>query len=193
MSNNEIEEIRQMVKKYEDSLPQLRILIFGPSQRNTNEYARKCFHKRINIKKSLSNKNCVAIFPEEAFNEAKKQGRNIQNITNFEKYLIEHHCDLAIFLYVPKCPGVDHELSVLSILPECVRKTLLFYAHDSEYNSRWSVNDKIDFIKGGGGRIEPFCQDDIDQCHIRKKVIQEIERVRRFLSMYPYKKHEGVE
>jgi hypothetical protein len=107
--------------------------------------------------------------------------------------LIERHCDLAIFLYVPQCPGVDHELSVFSTLPECIRKILLFYAQDSEYNAAWTVNDRIDFIMGGNGRVEPFCRDDIEKCRIQEKITQQIESVRRFLSMHPYKKYKGVE
>jgi len=192
MSNNEIKEIKRIVKNYKDSLPEIKILIFGPSEQNPDTYASKCFQKRIDIKTSLSGRNCIVILPEEAFNEAKKQG-TIQNITAFEKYLIEQEYDLVMFLYVPNCPGVDHELSLFSALPEdCVRKMLLFYAQDGKFDPEWAIKDKIKFIRGGHGRVEPFCENDIDQCHVREKATEIIEEVRTFLGMHPYKKYEGV-
>lgn len=193
MYDGKIKDSNQIIENYKKSLPQLKVLIFGPSEQNPFDYARKCFNKRVNIKKCLLDKNCIAILPEEEFKEAKKQGKDIQNITAFEKYLIEHECDLAVFLLVPKCPGVDHELSVFSILPECVKKILLFYAKDCDYESNWTLEDKIDFIEGGNGRVESFCQDDIVQCRVQEKILQEIEKVRRVLSMLPHKKYRGVE
>ncbi len=192
MHDNEIEVLKRMVKEYEESLPNLKILIFGPGERNSDEYAQKCFRKRCEIKEILTKKNHFAILPEEAFDEAKRQGKEYSNITSFEKYLIEQQCDLAIFLYIPKCPGVAHELSAFSVIPECVRKIYFFYGKDCEYNSEWTLNDKEDFVIGGNGRVDSFCKNDIEQCELRKKIINIVECVRRFLSMHPYKKYEGV-
>jgi len=192
MYDNEIENLKRMVKGYEDSLPKLQILIFGPSKQNPDKYAQKCFRKRHKIKEILTNKNHITILPEEAFDEARRQGKEYPNITSFEKYLIEQQCDLAVFLYIPNCPGVAHELSAFSIIPDCVRKIYFFYAKDCEYNSKWTLKDNIDFVKGGNGRVDSFCQNDIEQCKLREKIIKIVESVTRFLSMHPYKKYEGV-
>ncbi|MBZ9577999.1 hypothetical protein KJA13_03090 [Patescibacteria group bacterium] len=192
MHDNEIEVLKRMVKGYEESLPKLKILIFGPGERNPNEYAQKCFRKRREIKEILTNKNHFAILPEEAFDEARRQGKEYSNITSFEKYLIEQQCDLAVFLYVPKCPGVAHELDVFSIIPECVRKIYLFYGKDCQYNSEWTLKDKEEFVIGGSGHVDSFCQNDIEKCELGKKIIKIVENVRRFLSMHPYKKYEEV-
>ena len=192
MHDNEIEDLKCMVKGYENSLPKLSILIFGPGERNPDEYGQKCFRKRCEIKEFLKNKNYTAILPEEAFLEAKKQGKEYTNITSFEKYLIEYQCDIAIFLYVPNCPGVAHELSVFSTILECVRKIYFFYAKDCVYNSKWTLSDQIDFINGGNGCVDSFCQNDIEQCELRKKIIKKVESVARFLSMNSYKKYKGM-
>lgn len=192
MHDNEIEDLNRMVKGYENSLPKLSILIFGPGERNPDEYGQKCFRKRCEIKEFLKNKNHTAILPEEAFYEAERQGKDYPNITSFEKYLIEQQCDIAIFLYVPNCPGVSHELSVFSTIPECVRKIYFFYAKDCVYNSIWTLNDQIDFINGGNGRVDSFCQNDIEQCELRNKIIKKVECVARFLSMHSYKKYKGM-
>lgn len=192
MYDNEIESLKRMVKGYEDSLPKLQILIFGPGKQNPDKYAQKCFRKRYKIKEILTNKNHIAILPEEAFGEARRQGKEYPNITSFEKYLIEQQCDLAVFLYVPNCPGLAHELSVFSIIQDCVRKMYFLYAKDCEYNSKWTLKDNIDFVKGGNGRVDSFCQYDIEQCKLREKIIKIVEGITRLLSMHPYKKYEGV-
>lgn len=193
MPNDEIETIKLMLKGYEASLPKLNILIFGPGESNRDEYANKCFRKRCEIKQFLKEKNHIAILPEEAFEEAKRQGKVYPNIIHFEKYLLEQCCDVAIFLYVPKCPGVDHELSTLATIPECTRKILLLHATDCEYDSTWSFNDRIDFIRGGNGRTETFCQEDVDRCHLRERIVRVVESMARFLSLHPYKKYEEVQ
>jgi len=192
MSGNEIEKIRIMVKGYEESLPKLNILIFGPGELNPNEYAKKCFRKRREIKEFLKGKEHSAVLPEEAFEEAKRQGKDYPHIIPFEKYLVEQCCDVAIFLYVPNCPGVNYELSIFSTLPHCTRKIMFLYGNDCEYHPQWVFNDKVDLVKGGNGRVETFCQTDIEECHLREKIIKTIDSISRFLSMHPYKKYEGV-
>ena len=193
MTNSEIETIKGMVKGYEDSLQKikLKILIFGPGKGNPDGYAKACFNKRLQIKQLLTNKDHDAILPEEAFEEAKRQGKEYPNITAFEKHLIEHHCDIALFLYIPNCPGVDHELSVFSVLPDCVQKIYCFHANDCEHHPEWPPKDKIDFICGGKGHLDSFCKNDIDECNVSKKVLEISESVRRFLVFHPYKKYKA--
>lgn len=193
MSNRELEIISDMVKGYEESLQklELKILIFGPGEGNPDEYAQMCFSKRHQIKQLLIDKKHFAILPEEAYEEAKRQGKDYPNITGFEKYLIESRCDIALFLCVPNCPGVDHELSIFSILPDCVQKIFCFYANDCD--NHWSMEDKIDFIRGGNGHLESFSKNDIHECNVSKKILKIAESRRTFLGLYPYIKYKGVE
>ena len=192
MNNSEIETIRSIVRGYEDSIQklELKILIFGPGEGNPDEYAKICYNKRLQIKKLLTDKNHTAVLPEEAYKEAKVQGKDYPNITAFEKYLIEYYCDIALFLYVPNCPGVDHELSVFSVLPECVQKIYCFYANDCEFH--WTIDDKIDFIRGGKGYLNSFCKNDIHICNVSKKILEIAESTKRVLGFYPHKKYKGV-
>jgi len=191
MSNSEIETIRRMVKGYEDSLQKLKLilLIFGPGERSPDEYANICYNKRLQIKKLLTDRNYNAILPEEAYEEAKAQGKDYPNITAFEKYLM-NCCDIALFLYVPNCPGVEHELSVFSVLPGCLEKIYCFYANDCEFH--WTKNDRIDFIRGNRGHLESFCKNDIYECNVSKKVLEIAESMRRCLGFYSHKKYKGV-
>jgi hypothetical protein len=189
MSSNEIEIIKEMVRGYKAQLPRLTILVFGPGEKNPDDYAKKCFKKRQEIRTFLGNKNHNVILPEDAYCEAKRQNVEDLTITSFEKYLIEK-CDLAIFLHVPNCPGVEHELSTFATMPECIRKILLFHANDCKYDSPWVFSDRIKQIKGGNGRIETFCQNEIQQCHLRKRLAVVVESIVSLLSIYPYKKYE---
>jgi len=191
---SEIEDIKKsIVEGYENSLQKLnlKILIFGPGQGNIDEYAKACFKKRLEIKKILIEKNHTPILPEEAFEEAERQGKEYPNITAFERYLIEN-CDISIFLHVPNCPGVDHELSAFSSVPECARKIHYFYANDQDIKLYWPQDDNIDFIRGSGGRSDSFCREDIGKCNISKKILETVDSMRRVLVSYPYKKYKEV-
>lgn len=189
MISNEIEIIRDIVKGYKDQLPRLTILVFGPGEKNPDDYAKKCFKKRYEIKSFLGNKNHNVILPEEAYCEAERQNLEGLTITSFEKYLIER-CNLAIFLHVPNCPGVEHELSTFATMPECIRKILLFHANDCNYDPDWVFRERIVQIKGGNGRVETFSQNEIEQCHLRKRLTDIVESIASLLSLYPYKKYE---
>jgi hypothetical protein len=190
MVNNEIEIIRDIVKGYKEQLPRLYILVFGPGERNPDNYAKKCYKKRYEVKSFLRSKNHNVILPEEAYSEARRQNTESLTITSFEKYLIER-CDLAIFIHVPNCPGVEHELSAFTTMPECIRKILLFYANDCNYNPEWVFNERIAQIKAGNGRVDTFSQNEIEQCHLRKRLALIVESMVSLLSLYPYKKYEG--
>jgi hypothetical protein len=191
MINDEIEIIRDMVKGYRAQLPRLRILVFGPSEKNPDPYAKKCFKKRHEIRSHLEGENHNAILPEEAYNEAKRENVENLTITSLEKYLIEHF-DLAIFLHVPHCPGVEHELSTFATMPECTRKILLFHANDCQYDSGWVNAERISQIKGGNGLVETFSQNDIEQCNLRKRVTEIVQCMVSLYSLYPYKKYEEL-
>jgi hypothetical protein len=80
-------------------------------------------------------------------------------------------------------------LSTLTTMPECIRKILLFHANDCNYNSNWVFNERIQRIKGGNGRVETFSQNEIEQCHLRKKLKEVAESIVSLLSLYPYKKY----
>lgn len=190
MSADEIEFIKEMVRGYKAQLPRLNILVFGPGEKNPDSYAKKCFKKRYEIKSFLGNKNHTAILPEEAYCEAKRQNLEDLTITSFEKYLIEQ-CSLAIIIHVPNCPGVEHELSTFATIPECIRKILLFHANDCNYGSNWVFSERVKRIKGGNGRVETFSQNEIEQCHLRKKIADVVDSMVSLLSLYPYKKYEG--
>lgn len=183
-----------MVKKYENALQKekLKVLIFGPGKGNPDEYAKACYNKRLQIKKLLIENKHNAVLPEEAYEEAKKQGKEFSNITAFEKYSIEHWCDIAVFIYVPNCPGVEHELSAFSGLPECVSKIYCFYANDCKSHSAWTLNDNIGFIRGGKGHLDTFCRDDINKCKVGKKVSEIAEDIRIVSIYYTYVKYKGV-
>jgi hypothetical protein len=189
MISDEIEIIRNLVKGYKDQLPRLTILVFGPGKKNQDSYAKKCFKKRYEIRSFLREQNHKAILPEEAYQEAKRLNHEGLTITSFEKYLIEQ-CDLAIFLHVPNCPGVEHELSTFATMPGCIRKMLLFHANDCNYDPKWVFQERVKQIKGGNGRIETFSENEIEQCHLRKRLIDIIGFIVSLLSLYPYKKYE---
>lgn len=189
MSAHEIEFIRELVRGYKAHLPKLNILVFGPGEKNPDDYAKKCFKKRLEIKSFLVNENHTAILPEEAYCEAKHQNVEDLTITSFEKHLIEQ-CDLAIFLHVPSCPGVEHELSTFASMPECIKKILLFHANDCSYDPTWVFHERIKQIKGGNGRVEAFSQNEIEQCHLRERLKDIVESMVSLLSLYPYKKYE---
>lgn len=192
MSNDEIHEIWEIVEGYQKTLrkTRLRFLIFGPGKDNPDPYAKDCYGKRLQLKEVLKNENHFAILPEEAYNEAKKQGKDVKNITDFERYLIEDHCDIAFFLYLPNCIGLDHELSFFSARPECVRKLYCFYANDS--GRHWSQEDKFDFIQVGGGQLYPFSRKQITDCDLNEKVLEVVGRLRIFSRYFPHKKYKGI-
>lgn len=194
MSRDEIEAIKNMIKGYRDSVRKvkLEVLIFGPGQKNTDSYAKMCYVKRLEMKKVLQANDHIAILPEEACEKAKKELKEYSNVSDYERYLIQHHCDIAVFLYVPNCPGVDHELSEFSVLPECVGKIYFFYANDCNFDPKWPLNDKIGFVRGGGGYWDNFCQKDIAECNVSKKVLEIADDMRRFLAYCPHIKYKGV-
>lgn len=193
MSSREIEAIKNKVKNYEDSLrkPELKILIFGPGEGNLDEYARACSDKRKQIKQLLVEKSFNAKFPEEAYEEAKRQGKEHQNITLFEIYLMEHECDIALFLYAPNCPGVEHELGVFSMHKDLVHKIYCFHPNDCEL--RWPVSDSLDFIRGGKGHLESFCKSDIFECHVSTKVLKIVESIRRVEGYHTHIKYKETQ
>lgn len=191
MNKNEIDAIKSMIEKYVESRPKLTILIMGPGKDNKDDYAQKCYKKRCQIKDFLTKNGHRASLPETRYEEAKRNGVEVLNITEFERYLIDQS-NQVIILYVPNCPGVDHEVSVFSISPECVRKLYFLYGSDCRYTQTF-FKDKIDFIEGGNGKVEQFCKNEVEECSLLTRVGQRIEQVARFHSMSPYKKYEGVE
>jgi hypothetical protein len=82
MNSDEIDFIREMIRGYRAQQPKLNILVFGPSEKNPDDYAKKCFKKRLEIKSFLGNTHTV-ILPEEAFYEAKCQKLEDLTITSF--------------------------------------------------------------------------------------------------------------
>lgn len=186
-SNDEIEIIKEMVRGYRAQQPKLNLLVFGPGEGNPDDYASKCFKKRYEIKSFFANSHIV-ILPEEAYCEAKRQNVRDLTITSFEKFLLEQ-CDLAIFLHISNCPGVEHELSTFSIMPDIIRKILLFHAIDCDYDSNWVFDERIKRIKGGNGRVETFSQNDIEQCHLRKRIAEVVGCMVSLRSLFPYKKY----
>jgi hypothetical protein len=190
-SEDEIEFIKDLVKSYRTRIPKLKLLVFGPGEKNPDEYAIKCYNKRLAIRQVLRNNHTV-IFPEEALNVAQREGVEGKPIILFEKHLVEQS-DCAIFISCPNCPGIEHEISVFATFPECVRKILFFYAKDREYGSNWVLEDWLKLLKGGGGKVDPFSEEDLDECHVMKKIEDEIQNIATFCSIYPYKKYGGVD
>jgi hypothetical protein len=186
---DEIELINSMVKSYRDKTPRLKLLVFGPGEGNPDVYAKKCYLKRVEIRDSLRNNHTV-IFPEEAYCAAKAQGLDLDTIT-YEKQMMEQ-TDFSIFIYVPNCPGVDHELSTFSIIPECTRKMLLFYANDCKYSSQWVHDEIVNHTQGGGGQIHTFNQKDLEQCNLKKRIQNSVMNLAAFALLYPYKKYGGT-
>lgn len=193
MSTNELHEFEKMIENYEKRLKsiQLKILILGPSKDNPDSYARDCYKKRVEIKNELIKNGHRAYFPEEIKEEAERRGKQIPNITVFEKSLADD-CDLIIVIYSPKSHGVYHEVSVFCDIENVARKIWLFYAEDYPYESSWTLNDKIIFIKGNGGEVEPFTQEDIRNCSILRKIMDHVEEMRITYLLHPYRKYTGA-
>lgn len=192
MDSKELKAISDMIKGYEDSLQKLEltVLIFGPGEENTDAYAKACFNKRNQIKQLLTNNKFIAILPEEAHKVAESQGKAPNIITSFEKHLLIEHCDIAIFIWLPNCTGLQHELSAFSDSPECVRKMHCFFATDHPH--RWMTQDIEKLIRGGGGRLEDFCKNDVNSCNVSTKVLEIAENTRTFLNFHPHLKYKGV-
>ena len=189
MNKNEIDAIKSMIEKYEESRPELEILVMGPGEDNNDDYAQKCYIKRCQIKDFLAKKH-TASFPETACEEAKNSGKDVTNITAFEKALIEQS-QLVIILLIPQAAGVKSEVDTFSIYPECAKKMYLYY--DYSHNIPWHLQNHIDFIEGNGGKTEEFCEDDIESCLLLTKIGVKIEQMVNAISMWPYKKYQGIE
>ena len=70
---------------------------------------------------------------------------------------------------------------------------LFVYANDRKYGSDWAFEDWLELFKVGGGRVDTFCEEELDECRVRIKVEDEIKRIAALCSMYPYKKYGGIE
>ncbi len=192
MNNSEVDAIKGLIEK---SRPKLEILIMGPGEDNNGDYAKKCYKKRCQIKDFLAEKH-KAVFPEVALKEAKTKGDDIPNTIAFEKSLIEQY-DRVIILLIPSAPGVKSEVDTFSVYAECAKKMHLYYDYspDMDYSPDvpWHLKDHIDFIKGNGGTAEEFCEDDIESCSLLTKIGVKIDQVVSAMSMWPYKKYQGIE
>lgn len=190
MNKNEMNAIKSMIEKYNESRPQLIILIMGPGKDNKDDYAQKCYKKRCQIKSFLAKKRHTAFLPEVLCEEAKTKGNDVPNIIAFERALIEQS-NQVIMLLIPGAPGLKTELDIFSSKPECATKIHLYY--DYGHNIPWHVKNPIDLIEGSGGKTEEFCRDDIEKCSLLTKIGVRIDQMVSAISMWPYKKYQGIE
>lgn len=189
MNSGEMDAIEGMIKKYRESRPSLTILVMGPAEDNKDDYAQKCYKKRCQIKDFLEAEKHTVFFPEVPYEEAKNKGDDVPNITVFEKNLIEQSHQV-IMLLVPGAPGLESEVNTFSIIPDCARKIYLFY--DCDYHP-WYIRDKIEIIEGNSGKTEKFYRNDIEKCSLLTKIGVKIEQIASAMSMWPYKKYQGIE
>jgi len=189
VNKNEIDAIKSMIEKYVESRPKLTILIMGPGKDNKDDYAQKCYKKRCQIRDFLAERH-NALFPEVVCEEAKNKGDDVSNTTAFEKNLIEQSHQVIILL-IPRAEGVKSEVDTFSIYPECAKKMHLYY--DYSHNIPWHLQNHIDFIEGNSGKTEEFCEDDIESCLLLTKIGLKIDQVVSAMSMWAYKKYQGIE
>jgi hypothetical protein len=183
---DEVEIINNLIDIFDTSISSnsLRILIFGPGEYNVEPYSILCYNKRLQIKELLNQNGHDALLPEDLYKKANAQGIPPKNVTLFEKLLIDNHCDFAIFLYLPKCLGLEHELSTFSILPDIASKMICFY--DESTTKHWTLKDRFDFILKNGGQIEEFNEEDIRICNVATKAIERAENLRRIAFYLPF-------
>jgi len=193
MYDRELSEIKQMIEKYKMSLPKLSIVILGPGKHNTDPYARKCYHKRCQIKAELKDEHKVFFF-EQIDEIAQQEDMDAPNPLHWEIILAREEIDVIIAFFVLKASGLQAELDVFSQHQDIAEKMYIFY--DDEHYTRgearhWHVNSILDLIEGCNGKTEPFVENDIDECRLLHKVKNLIEQKRRALSMFPYRKYGG--
>lgn len=195
MNNDEISKIKVMLSRYKSSLPKLTIFVLGPGQHNSDPYAKKCYNKRCQIKDALGHDHDI-FFPEEIYEQAKRDGVDVSNLLVSEILLMREEADTVIMVFVLNASGLQAELVAFSQHPELAEKMWVFY--DSTYyefgNDRfWQVNDALDLIEGNNGRTMQFTEREIEACSLLTEVKNMIEQKRMAISIHPYKKYRGVE
>lgn len=192
MSDDELIEIKKIIKQFKKALPKLTIYILGPGQFNKNEYARKCYGKRCQIRDALSDEHEV-FFPEQIAKAAESEGFRIRNQSMFEIVTMkEEDINLIIMIFVTNASGLQAELVAFSQHPKLAEKMWVFY--DTTYytlgdNKSWFINDALDLIDGHKGRILSFTENDITECSLISKIEELVEQYKRALYYSIYKKY----
>lgn len=195
MIESEISEIAVKIQRYKSSLPKLTISLLGPGEDNVDEYAKKCYNKRCEIKDELNSGGDEVFFPEEACKYAEDDGIDVSNIIAFEVDFLIQEADIILMIFALNASGVMAELIVLSQYPESANKMYVFY--DSSYYSRgdgmhWPINNALDLVEGNNGMTKPFTELDLDGFSILENIKETIEKKRRVFSLIPYRKYKGV-
>jgi len=193
MYDEELFEIKQMIKRYKRSLPELCIVILGPGKHNSDLYAKKCYNKRCQIKRELKSEHNVFFF-EEIYEKAKQENIDVPNILQFEIVLAREEPDVIIAIFALEALGLQAEIVAFSQHQDIAEKMYVFY--DSTHYNRgdskyWQVNNALDLIEGHNGKTEPFVEKDIDECRLLYKIKNLIEQKRRALSILPYIRYGG--
>lgn len=195
MDNDEISEIKGVLKRYNESLPKFTILLLGPGQHSSEEYNKKCYDKRLKLKSALKEDNNKVLFSEDISEIAKQENDPILNMIEFEEYLLKDEADMVIFIFVLNAPGLQGELDAFSQLKQYATKICVY--HDTTYYKRgdrthWQIDDVLNKIEGNGGRVYQFTEEDINSCSLATEIKKSIKSRRVVVDILPYKKYSGV-
>ena len=194
-NQEEIDSIKEMINVYKQSLPKLKIIIFGPGEDNPDPYAQKCYRKRCQIKQTLEEDNDVFFF-EDLQEEAERSGNFLGNTLVFETIISRENADCILTIFALKSSGLQGELCAFSQHEDLSRKMKVFY--DSTYYNRdcrrhWQIDDALNLIDGFNGLTEPFTENDIDSCSLLTKAKKIIAKERNASALLPRKKYQEID
>lgn len=175
-----IEEFYKEIRK-----TKLTILIWGPAEPNKNspDYHKKTYKKRVDIRNYLRKEGHNALFSEEIQDMAKKLGSD-PNVILFEEFQARKADQIIILRTSYGSVGEFHEFWRDESL---ARKMVVFY--DERHGSGFA-HQADELFKANGGKVEAFkYPDDIDSCKVLEKVKKRVENIQMLGTIVGHKKY----